>query len=232
MVSLCGGKSGALTTLREGVEELSPNLTSAFLPPNYRFARAAVPGQGSCFFNSFLYLTEPESYCHLTMRDKEKRGRECRAAFSKLLDSKWFDWIRKFDPQREYPEFHDSRLEVIKQWFKDPKTWANTVIIKFVSEHMKVDIVFIDSEAKALFCGILPDKGEPARRTIVIMWVQREHFEPVFLMYPPPEYVAGKSQKVKMLIKTDFDPANEEDAKIIGALRSNFRDTCSPTLRV
>ncbi len=243
MYSFCGGGGSTLNALTDGVEELSSELTKNFLPPNYKFARAAVPGHGSCFFNSFLYLTQPESYWHLSKADKERAGRKCRAEFSALIDANWFKWIRAIDPNREYPEYHDSRLEVIKKWFKEPKIWANTIIIKFVAEYMNVDIMFIDSEAKALYCGIVPDKGESARKTIIIMWVKREHFEPVFMIYPPEEHDAEPSKStraknsrggksVKLMIKTDFDPGNAEDSKIIRALRQNFRDTCSATLKV
>ena len=183
-------------------------------------AHAAVPGYGSCFFNSVLYLIDPE-YSQLSQKQMEQRGRAFRKEFGALLDGDWHEFLQAEDPTKEFPEFHNQPLKVIRSWFNKPEFWANTLIIKYVAKHMDVDIVFVDATIADVYCGILPENGEAARRTIFILWVEREHFEPMFRVLEVKEH---HNNTCVLKIQTDFFPGKDDD--IIKQMRQYHKSKC------
>lgn len=215
------GKYSVIEPLEKGIKVLPPSINNAqYLPQGVVFARAAVPGFGSCFFNSFLYLTDPE-YSKLSQKQMEQRGRAFRKEFGALLDGDWHEFLQQEDPEKEFPEFHNQPLKVVRSWFNKPEYWANTLIIKYVAKHMDVDIVFVDATIADVYCGILPEHGEQARKTIFIFWVEREHFEPMFRVL---EVLDQHSTKCVLKIQTDFFPGKDDD--IINQMRKYHKSKC------
>jgi hypothetical protein len=209
-----------IQALDTDIKVMPPCINNApYLPPGVVFARAAVPGYGSCFFCSFLYLTDPE-FSKLSPKKMEQRARAFRKEFGALLDTDWYEFLAEVDPDREFPEFHDTTLKVVRSWFNRPEYWANTIIIKYVAKHMDVDIVFVDASIADLYCGILPENGEKARKTIFIFWVEREHFEPMFRVLE----VKQSSGNSILTIQTEFFPGQDDD--IIKHMRKYHKTKC------
>jgi hypothetical protein len=216
-----GKRKPAIEALDKGIKVLPPCINNAkYLPDGVTFARAAVPGFGSCFFNSFLYLDDPQ-YSALSQKQMEQRGRAFRKEFGALLDGDWHEFLAAEDPNQDFPEFHNQPLKVVRSWFNKPEFWANTLIIKYVAKHMNVDIVFVDATIADVYCGILPENGEAARRTIFILWVEREHFEPMFRVL---EALEARGNKRVLKIQTDFLPGKDDD--IIQQMRKYHKSKC------
>jgi hypothetical protein len=108
----------------------------------------------------------------------------------------------------------DTPAHQARKDFRDSKHWANQAMIQFVADTMKLNLLFIDTEASKLYCGVHGAASEPL---IVILWVMRAHFEPVGAVRALGDTRTG--------VQFMFDPAKDE--AIVDHIMNAYQGQCS-----
>jgi hypothetical protein len=183
----------------------------------YKLVRVGVDGEGSCFFHSVCYLTNPE-YCNWSLAKQKECGESLRKSIAEELsgeagEAKWADFAETPIAQRLIKR--DSKAKKLKNvigWFKKPSVWANEIMIAYVSWKLDVDIVFIDAVNTRVYCDTLPENKD-ARKTIIVIWVEQEHFEPVAIL----KSHSGDSVRLLTMLT---DPA------MISEVRKTYKEQC------
>ena len=166
------------------------------------WVRTGVYGDGSCFFHSLATAT---GRC----RPKDK---ECGHQFRlQSLDGiltleNWTDfWTRKnIDP---IPSF--DKAERTLPLLNGRKAWAYDALIVFCLEKLGYNYIFLDSTTSKPFCGVFAEDLHE-RPTVVILWVDRSHFEPVGYR---------ENGTITYIFSHDHPKIME--------LRNNYHDSCS-----
>lgn len=77
----------------------------------------------------------------------------------------------------------------IKKRMCTPSAWADETMIRFASKLLNANILFIDMRKRETYCGIHHDKlisgKDTSLPTILIAWVNYEHFEPIVRIDDP-----------------------------------------------
>ena len=202
---------------RNKVEVLPSQLHGTVTNEKYKLVRVGVDGEGSCFFHSVCYLTNPE-YCNWSLAKQKECGESLRKSIAEELsgeagEAKWADFAETPIAQRLIKR--DSKAKSLKNvigWFKKPSVWANEIMIAYVSWKLDVDIVFIDAVNTRVYCDTLPENKD-ARKTIIVIWVEQEHFEPVAIL----KSHSGDSVRLLTMLT---DPA------MISEVRKTYKEQC------
>lgn len=202
---------------RNKVEVLPSQLHGTVTNQKYKLVRVGVDGEGSCFFHSVCYLTNPE-YCNWSLARQKECGESLRKSIAEELsgeagEAKWAEFAKTPIAQRLIKR--DSKAKKLKNvigWFKKPSVWANEIMIAYVSWKLDVDIVFIDAVNTRVYCDTLPENKD-ARKTIIVIWVEQEHFEPVAILK------SHSSDSVRLLTMLT-DPA------MISEVRKTYKEQC------
>ena len=157
---------------------LKPGKTT-ILPQNLRdklgdkWVRTGVFGDGSCFFHSVatvLQACQPtDKSCGHRFRTKDLQRFLTRENWEAFWKTKGIDPI---------PSFEKAKTTL-------PKTsgrgaWAYDALIVFCLEQAGYNYIFFDARQGKPFCGVFGELvGKP---TIVILWLDRSHFEPMGFM--------------------------------------------------
>ena len=187
---------------------LSLLLTSvaSHFPPSVPFVRYGTHGDGTCFFHSVCAALNEQGYLNTTPDEQTRIGHQYRANFtSHVTDEKW----KEFANQQGV----DTPPEQARRNFRNSKHWANQAMIQFVANILKLNIMFIDTSASKMYCGVHGDTTEPL---IIILWVERVHFEPV-----------GACRKIaadKTGVQFVFEPS--KDADIVDHVLNKYNGQC------
>lgn len=202
---------------RNKVEVLPAQLHGAVTTEKYKLVRVGVDGEGSCFFHSVCYLTNPE-YCNWSLAKQKECGESLRKSIAEELsgeegEAKWAQFAQTPIAQRLIKR--DAKAKKLKNvigWFKKPSVWANEIMIAYVSWKLDVDIVFVDAVNTRVYCDTLPE-NKAARKTIIVIWVEQEHFEPVAIL----KSHSGDSVRLLTMLT---DPA------MISEVRKTYKEQC------
>jgi hypothetical protein len=117
-----------------------------------------------------------ENYAHLTEAEKKKLVHAWRC-------KTFGDACTKDSFMKHARTSSDSAYKTFKKKLCNPTTWADETMIRFASELTNTNIVFLDLRNKETYCGLHNEKvlrgTTDAVPTIVVAWVNREHFEPI-----------------------------------------------------
>lgn len=149
---------------------LLPAKVAKHFPPDVPFARLGVWGEGSCFFLSICAAKNHKGYLTASPEEQRRIGREYRCAFSKkITDERWSEHMREH-------KLTGLTAAEARRNFCTSTVWANEPMITFVSKELGLNVLFIDTESSKMYCGVHGDAEEPM---VVVLWVERAHFEPV-----------------------------------------------------
>lgn len=183
---------------QNSIKRLPQSMLDEYFGGDPSFARMGVGGDGSCFFFSVCVALNKNNFIHLSNAEQDRVGHEFRCSFSKKL--------------RNWNNDGMDRIQA-GEAFCDPGAWAEEGMIKHASEVLRKNMVFIDATNGKLYCGVRGEEREPM---ILIMWIDRSHFEPVVRI------VGERGDHVG--IKTMFEPGVDDD--VINMVMSNFQMQC------
>ena len=187
---------------------LLPPQVAAYFPPSVPFVRYGTHGDGSCFFHSLSAAQNLQDYLTSTPAEQKRIGREYRCKFSKhITDEKWNEFASQHG-------FTDMTPAQARRNFCNSKTWANQSMITFVSQMLGLNILFIDTDSSKLYCGVHGGDDEPM---VVILWVERAHFEPV----GAARALAPDSTAVQFV----FDPI--KDSAVVDHIVNKYAAQCA-----
>jgi hypothetical protein len=203
--------------LRTGqVRAYTPPFAQAYAHRGIKLAHVGVPGDGSCFFHSVCAALNHLDYNQKSAAEKGVIGRSFRCTFNKnLTPAKWASFLKRHDPQKRHPQYHAASLAELRTWFCDGKRWADELMIKYVSEELKLDIMFVDASKGSVYCGV---RGRDEHPVIVVLWLDHSHFEPMMLV------LEHKKLERQVRGKMMFHPVH--DKKYIDAIRSMYNQQC------
>ena len=176
------------------------------------FARYGVHGDGSCFFHSLCAARNTADYLHLSSAEQQAVGQKFRCKFTDFItEARWNKFLKLRNISNAVTAA-DARTN-----FCDSKFWADETMIKYVSEVLKMNIIFIDVSTDKIYCGVRGRKDEPL---VLILWLNHAHFEPVFC-------VRGSQlpQKNELAAQFAFDMAQNED--VVRAIFKNYTAQCA-----
>ena len=186
---------------------LPSKIQNKFFPADTPFVRYGTHGDGTCFFHSVCAARNEHGYLTVPHQEQQRIGREYRCRFSKhITDGIWGEYARKNNV--------DLTAEQARRKFCNSRTWANQAMIQFVAQVMHLNLLFIDSDGENIYCGV---HGDPSEPMIVIMWVQRSHFEPVG--------VVRGMKTGQTAVQFVFDP--QEDASIVNHILGAYKGECA-----
>lgn len=184
--------------------------TLAFFPPNTVFVRYGTHGDGTCFFHSVCASRNEHNYLHVPGDVQKRIGRQFRRDFTKhVTDAVWDAFQQKNDSNEETVTAEKARHN-----FRDTKLWANQSMIQFVASVMKLNLLFIDETNSSIYCGV---HGDPYDPMIIILWVNRSHFEPVGMC----RGLRGDTTGVQFV----FD--HKKDADVVDHVMGVYMGNCS-----
>lgn len=187
---------------------LLPLPVAHHFPPDVSFVRLGTHGDGTCFFHSICAAQNHKNYLTQDVAEQKRIGREYRCAFSKqITDTRW-------DAFANTNGFTEMSADQARRNFCTSTTWANQAMITFVSQVMRLNILFIDTEGSKMYCGVHGGSDEPM---IVVLWVEHAHFEPVGA-------VRGL-QSDKTAVQFVFDPVM--DASIVDHVVNMYKAQCA-----
>ena len=88
-------------------------------------------------------------------------------------------------------------------------------MIRYVSDVLKMNIVFIDTSTGKIYCGVRGKMHEPL---VIILWLNHSHFEPLVKLR---EYNKKEGSVGAQLV---FD--SREDADVVNAIMNNYKAQC------
>jgi len=192
---------------KPGSVSLLPPSVATHFPPNSAFVRYGTHGDGTCFFHSVCAARDEQGYLNASCKQQQNIGRQFRRDFTQhVTDAVWKEFT-KGDKDAVSPE-------QARHNFRDSKLWANQPMIQFVASIMKLNLLFIDEESSGLYCGV---HGQPNDPMIMILWVNRSHFEPVGVCRAVREGETG--------VQFVFDPTLNAD--VVDHVMGAYRGQCA-----
>ena len=189
-------RAGTLTTLTPSVGALFPSHTP--------FVRYGTHGDGTCFFHSVCAARNVAGYLTATPRQQRNIGRQYRRDFtSHITPDVWSQFSGA-----------TTTAEEARRNFRDTKLWADQDMIQFVARVLRLNLLFLDTDASRLYCGV---HGEPHEPMIIILWVGRAHFEPVGAYHAARRGETG--------VQFVFDP--KKDGDVVGHMLNNYKGQCA-----
>lgn len=190
---------------------LPPSLRDTYFRSNSLFARYGVPGDGSCFFHSLCAARNTNDYLHVDRFAQQTIGRRFRCAFTDhLTDGRW----ERFIKYRKIEGGVDAATA--RKHFCNGKHWADETMIRYVSDVLKMNLVFIDTSTEKIYCGVRGKLQEPL---VIILWLNHSHFEPLVRLR---DFDANDRKIGAQLM---FD--SKEDSDVVNSVMNNYRAQCS-----
>lgn len=178
-------------------------------------ARQGVHGDGSCFFHSLCAALNTDNYLLQDNAKKKEIGTRFRCAFVKRVTrERWDSFLAKKHIKTKVT------FEKLKTYFCDNRHWADELMIRFVSDVLKLNLVFLNTETRELYCGV---HGLLAQPLILILWVRHSHFEPIFRVHSVN--AAAGTARVQFVFD---DPKRDRD--VVDAVARIYNKTCGDKL--
>lgn len=176
----------------------------------FLFGRLGVHGDGTCFFHSLCAALNTDDYLHRTQKEQQQIGHDYRCDFTKYItEERWDKFKRKRDVQDSLS------LDEVKEHFCNNKHWADETMIKFVSDVLKLNIIFIDTDKYKVYCGVRGHKLEPL---VVVLWINKSHFEPMFRI------LDHRLDNKELQVQFKFNISKDKD--VIDLLMSTYSMQC------
>ena len=160
--------------LRRISQSVTNECLSSYGKPDHVLYRCGVPGDGSCFFHSICASLDVGRWNTRRWTSRTQIGLTFRRLCREMMNAPEFekDWVKSFATP---PSVANIMAKMEK-----PSEWADIWIISWVMWRFKIGCIFFDGTSGGkIYCGV---EGDPHAITFVmIQWVNRSHFEPIFL---------------------------------------------------
>lgn len=214
------------TALRPGqVADLSTDLVSTYFSTQLaagdgkgeavfpRLIRFGTHGDGTCFFHSVCAALNFNGYLTKSLAERKRIGSQFRCKFMDHVTSdRWRRFLRKSGADESYEKWD---FRTAKQAFCTTATWADEQMIKWCSTVLRKNIIFIDARTNHIYCGV---RGLDREDTIVVLWINGSHFEPVGVVYDHDP----RAEKVQIQMR--FHP--DRDADVVAAIMGQYEAQC------
>ncbi len=205
---------------------LEPNKVSKIEMDNVdlKLMRIGTIGDGSCFFHSIcLAIDKHKFWDSVSYKASDSDGRKSiTKQFRKLLSEE----ITASELDAIFSEMTNKvekpTLEKFKKDLEKPKKWANEPMIRYTAKKLNKNIIFLNMTSNQMFCNVHhPDILKnmhcttcDALETIVVAWVQQQHFELIGLLIK----IDSKNIHIEPLIK---------EQEIIKKIMENYFKQCN-----
>jgi hypothetical protein len=177
-------------------------------------ARFGVLGDGSCAYHSICAGLNLDNYNSLTEKQQKEVAYKFRCSFREGLTQ---EKLKKIISKNRTKS--PTTLAQVETALCDPKIWADETAIRIVGESIGINMIFIDTMKNKAYCGVHHEKAQSLQiPTMVIMWINHVHFEPLVILSKMHEHTV----EVKILL----DPKNEKDARMIKNLMERYSKQC------
>jgi hypothetical protein len=177
---------------------------------DFRFAVFGVEGYGTCFFHSLCYCINYKGFAKANKKIRREIADSLRCNLGKFFTRKRFEEYKR----SAVSGVKDSYEKYTKKWC-DTKAWADEIMIRHTAEMFGLNIMFVQGHEKGrtFFCGVHAEKE--TRPTLLVLWVNRQHFEPIVRYFP-------KTKRVLGLLKRD----RPGDSEVIDRLLLEYKSQC------
>jgi hypothetical protein len=210
-----GAGAMAITPLRQHtIRLLTPKMQEEYFGGSRAFGRYGTSGDGTCFFHSMCAARNTDDYLHASASEQCEIGKRFRCAFTNhLTDDRW----RRFLKQRKLED--DRTADVARKQFCEGSHWADETMIRYVSDALKMNIIFLDMSTKKIYCGVRGHKKEPL---VIVSWIDRMHFEPVVRIVDP-----RRTRDGKVGVQMVFNPSsNSSDKEVVDTMMRSYYGQC------
>lgn len=196
-----------------------------------RIGRWGVHGDGSCAYHSICTALNIDDYVHQNDNVQKQIAYKFRCKFADNLTEDGLRAIVKKTRSKS-----PVRLSEVQEALCDPKVWADETTIQHMAKTLNMNLIFLDMTKNNVYCGVHHEDalgaggmddwlsaGGIAKMppTIVILWVNHSHFEPLAQIL----HVGPRVTELRVV----FDPAhNPNDEQLIRSLMSRYKMQCSP----
>ncbi|MCH9716390.1 MAG: hypothetical protein K0U52_04815 [Gammaproteobacteria bacterium] len=196
---------------QQQVRLLPQSFQDKYLGKHKEFGRYGVSGDGTCFFHSICAAKNVNDYLHKSPKEQERIGHRFRCGFTQhLTEERW----NRFKRHQHIQGGIDAATA--RRHFCDNRKWANEIMIRYVAEALKINLIFIDQKSNQVYCGIRQQSNRPL---IIIMWIDQMHFEPIVQI--------RERQGDQIGVQFLFDPKNQRDQDIIRHIYSSYALQCT-----
>lgn len=204
----CDGLNGNDAGQTGHVYELDRQTCKKWFGHEGRFGRVGTIGEGSCFFHSVAFALNRDNYSKLDDDAKKKMVYAWRKSFADSFTQQDHDLLRI---RKKY--------DLVKKRMEMPTEWADESIIRYVAHKLNMNIIFMDMRTKTAFCGIhneavLYGSGDKSIPTVLVAWVNRQHFESIVRIDGPTT------------LRTLFSETDAHDRSMIQHLMQTYSDAC------
>lgn len=189
--------------------------------PEYLWGSLGTIGDGSCMFHSlaaalaYFMKGQTKPYMEMTPSERSAAVAEWRCSMRDSYTREHHDRLAaKLVTGRDSPTPHAK----VHKDFCDASAWANEIMIRHIMHHLKLNIVFVNCQTRALYCGVHGEAG----RTILIAWVRREHFELIVRVRRTPSMKKGDRVEFNGILQP-----HGPDAKWIRAIMNSHEMQCA-----
>lgn len=188
-----------------------------------RYGRLGTIGDGSCFFHSVCYALNYKGYCKKPRESRQAIASKLRCNVGDKLTPDVFEALKATlvtPTQKTYAE--------VKELLCKPSVWAEEIMIKWTSQLLNCNIVFMNvgNNANTMYCGVHDAKTAEALKkctrpnvpTVVVVWVDHQHFELLVRI----DSVGPKAVKVRKA----FDPKDPKDLETIRHVMAAYMKSC------
>ena len=199
------------------LKALPPKVQQKLFGKTGNYARYGVNGEGSCFFHSVCAATEP-SYLDMSVSEQRSHGQKFRCMLGgDIADDEWGGFVRKHKVRGGTAT---KKGVDMGKTFCSPSTWADEAMIKYTSEKLGLNILFVNVDGRGMYCGV---HGKPGDPTMVILWLDEAHFEPLCRVH---RFVrdGGGDKDNKAEVQFLFDA--QQDADVVGSVMGTYESQC------
>lgn len=196
-----------------------------------RYGRIGTIGDGSCFFHSLCKAINFRGVSGNGTPYEEASMAERKAIVTGLRE--WLaegltvDTLKQLQKAAVTP--NHKTLEEVQRMLRAPKVWADEIIIKWTSKALGYNIVFMNlaNNSNTMYCGVHDKRAlesckaceRPDVVTIVVAWVNREHFE-LLVRIDDPDGPQG------VVVRKAFSPSDPRDLATVQALMRAYGTVC------
>ena len=177
-----------------------------------KWASRGTHGYGTCFFHSIAFALDLRGYRAASESEQRSIADNFRCELTEAFTRpRYHGYVaRSVSPPRSYEE--------TRRDFCDPKAWADEIMIRHAAELLHLNVVFLDGNTGSFFCGV-HGKDTAKQPTVLVLWVEGRHFEPVGLV--DENDVTGAS------FQGLFNPVvDTKDAAIVRSILETYNQAC------
>lgn len=189
-----------------------------------RYGRLGTIGDGSCFFHCICYATNANGYRSLAHKARQKVAHGLREGLSERFTEEAYELLLADTKSQKMPK----AFSQMKTAMAEPKTWAEEIMIRWTSQQLGLNVVFLNvgNNNNQMYCGVHNKEATEAFKlcgptwpVVVVVWVDHSHFELLCRL----DDVSDSS----IVVRPFFDPKDSTDKDTIQKLLAAYVTSCN-----